>query len=161
MLEKTTGKRRAACLDNRVPPAHPPSGNHTRTHESQYQHAQRTSDNKLWVDHKKTMDTARRSWRRRRRCTSELHTAGYMAYLCVQSFASWLYRSLSVLYMRAISGTRGSSGFGSVSSEQMDSRTITIQHDAMSLFQAAWHTQEGQTSANRQTKQVAHNSTAH
>ena len=60
-------------------------------------------------------------------------TGCYMAYLCVQSFASWLYRSLSVLYMRAISGTRGSSGFGSVSSEQMDSRTSTTQHNNMIL----------------------------
>jgi hypothetical protein len=50
----------------------------------------------------------------------------YMAYLCVQSLANWLYRSLSVLYMRAISGTSGSSGFGSVSSEQIDSSTLLI-----------------------------------
>ena len=46
-----------------------------------------------------------------------------MAYLCVQSLASWLYRSLSVLYILAISGTNGSSGFGSVKSEQMESKT--------------------------------------
>lgn len=77
---------------------------------------------------KKTMDTARRSWQSRRRCANGC-TPCYMAYLCVQSFASWLYRSLSVLYMRAISGTRGSSGFGSVSSEQIDSRTVTIQQN--------------------------------
>jgi len=72
------------------------------------------------------MDTARRSWQSsvcKWSCAED-----YMAYLCVQSFASWLYRSLSVLYMRAISGTRGSSGFGSVSSEQMDSSTITNKH---------------------------------
>jgi len=49
-----------------------------------------------------------------------------MAYLCVQSLASWLYLSLSVLYMRAISGTNGSSGFGSVSSEHMDKRTLLM-----------------------------------
>lgn len=50
----------------------------------------------------------------------------HMAYLLVHSFASWLYRVLSVLYILAISGTSGSSGFGSVSIEQIDSSTLLI-----------------------------------
>lgn len=49
--------------------------------------------------------------------------APHMAYLCVQSFACWLYFSRSVLYILAISGTSGSSGFGSVSREPIDRRT--------------------------------------
>ena len=47
----------------------------------------------------------------------------YMAYLWVQVLAVFSYLFRSVLYMCAISGTRGSSGFGSVSREQMDSST--------------------------------------
>ena len=47
----------------------------------------------------------------------------HIAYLRVHSLASSLYFVLSVLYILAISGTRGSSGFGSVSSEQMDNNT--------------------------------------
>jgi hypothetical protein len=47
----------------------------------------------------------------------------YMAYLWVQVLAVFSYLCLSVLYMWAISGTRGSSGFGSVSREQIDSNT--------------------------------------
>ena len=47
----------------------------------------------------------------------------HMAYLRVHSRASSLYRSLSVLYILAISGTSGSSGLGSHKSEQIDSRT--------------------------------------
>lgn len=47
----------------------------------------------------------------------------HMAYFCVHSRASVLYLSRSVLYMRAISGTNGSSGFGSQSNEQIDSKT--------------------------------------
>ena len=46
-----------------------------------------------------------------------------MAYLRVHSLASSLYFSLSVLYILAISGTNGSSGFGSHNREQMDKRT--------------------------------------
>ena len=63
-----------------------------------------------------------------------------MAYFLVHSLASWLYLSLpmentlvtkpwpastylSVLKILAISGTRGSSGLGSQSREQTDSRT--------------------------------------
>jgi len=50
----------------------------------------------------------------------------YMAYLWVQVLAVFSYLCRSVLYMCAISGTRGSSGFGSVSREQMDSNTLDI-----------------------------------
>merc|ERR1719400_1395086 len=50
----------------------------------------------------------------------------YMAYFFVHSFASWLYFSLSVLKMRAISGTRGSSGLGSQSKEHTESKTLLI-----------------------------------
>ena len=46
-----------------------------------------------------------------------------MAYFLVHSLASSLYFSLSVLYTRAISGTKGSSGLASVSNEQIDSNT--------------------------------------
>lgn len=49
-----------------------------------------------------------------------------MAYLRVHSLASSLYFSLSVLYILAISGTNGSSGFGSHNREQMDKRTLEI-----------------------------------
>lgn len=46
-----------------------------------------------------------------------------MAYLRVHSRANSLYFSLSVLYILAISGTSGSSGFGSHSKEHIDSNT--------------------------------------
>lgn len=46
-----------------------------------------------------------------------------MAYLPVHSFAVLPYFVLSVLKMRAISGTSGSSGLGSVRSEQIDNKT--------------------------------------
>ena len=49
-----------------------------------------------------------------------------MAYFWVQLRAVASYLVLSVLYMWAISGTRGSSGFGSVSSEQMESSTLEM-----------------------------------
>jgi hypothetical protein len=48
-----------------------------------------------------------------------------LAYFVVHSLASWLYRVRSVLYIFAISGTSGSSGFGSVSMEHIDSSTET------------------------------------
>lgn len=48
---------------------------------------------------------------------------GHMAYFWVQSLAWSLYFFLSVLYKFAISGTNGSSGFGSVNSDVMESRT--------------------------------------
>ena len=47
----------------------------------------------------------------------------YMAYFLVHSFAQSLYLLMSVLYSLAISGTRGSSGLGSHSREQMDNST--------------------------------------
>lgn len=46
-----------------------------------------------------------------------------MAYFWVQLRAVVSYFGRSVLYMWAISGTRGSSGLGSVSSEQIESKT--------------------------------------
>ena len=50
-----------------------------------------------------------------------------MAYFLVHSFAQSLYLFMSVLYSLAISGTRGSSGLGSQSREQIDNNTwITI-----------------------------------
>ena len=51
------------------------------------------------------------------------YMAAYMAYFLHHSLASWLYLVRSVLKILAISGTRGSSGFGSQSSEQMDRST--------------------------------------
>lgn len=50
----------------------------------------------------------------------------YIAYFLVHSLASWLYLSLSDLNILAISGTRGSSGLGSQSSEHTDRRTLLM-----------------------------------
>jgi len=50
----------------------------------------------------------------------------HMAYFRVHSRASSLYRSRSVLYILAISGTNGSSGFGSHNKEQIDSSTLEM-----------------------------------
>lgn len=50
----------------------------------------------------------------------------HIAYFRVHSRASSLYFSRSVLYILAISGTRGSSGFGSHSREQIDNNTFEI-----------------------------------
>lgn len=47
----------------------------------------------------------------------------HIAYFLVHSRANSLYFSRSVLYILAISGTKGSSGFGSQSNEQIDNRT--------------------------------------
>ena len=47
----------------------------------------------------------------------------HIAYFLVHSLAHSLYFCRSVLYSLAISGTRGSSGLGSHSMEQMESRT--------------------------------------
>lgn len=47
----------------------------------------------------------------------------HIAYFLVHSFATSLYFDFSVLYMRAMSGTSGSSGLGSQSNEQIDNRT--------------------------------------
>lgn len=49
----------------------------------------------------------------------------HIAYLRVHSRASSLYFSRSVLYILAISGTNGSSGFGSHNNEQIDNKTET------------------------------------
>lgn len=49
-----------------------------------------------------------------------------MAYFWVHDRAVASYLALSVLYIWAISGTRGSSGLGSVSREQIDRRTCKI-----------------------------------
>jgi hypothetical protein len=46
-------------------------------------------------------------------------------YFLVHSLAVDSYLALSVLYKFAISGTRGSSGLGSVRREQMERRTAT------------------------------------
>lgn len=48
----------------------------------------------------------------------------HIAYFLVHSRANSLYFSRSVLYILAISGTRGSSGFGSQSREQIDNKTV-------------------------------------
>ena len=53
------------------------------------------------------------------------YMAAYMAYFLVHSFANWLYFSLSVLKILAISGTRGSSGLGSQRRLQMERRTCS------------------------------------
>lgn len=55
-----------------------------------------------------------------------------MAYFCVQLRADDSYLVLSVLHIWAISGTRGSSGFGSVSNEHMESNTCKIQRNTRS-----------------------------
>ena len=49
-----------------------------------------------------------------------------MAYFRVHSPAVFSYCFLFVLYNLAISGTKGSSGFGSVSKEQTDNNTLDI-----------------------------------
>lgn len=58
------------------------------------------------------------------------HTRGQcrypIAYFWVQLRAVVSYLALSVLYIWAISGTSGSSGFGSVNKEQMDNRTLDM-----------------------------------
>lgn len=50
----------------------------------------------------------------------------HIAYFLVHSRANSLYFSRSVLYILAISGTSGSSGFGSQSREQIDNKTFDI-----------------------------------
>ena len=54
------------------------------------------------------------------------HSRYNVAYLRVHSFASSLYLVRSVLYTCAISGTNGSSGFGSVNNEQILKSTFEI-----------------------------------
>lgn len=65
-------------------------------------------------------------------CLVSLLLQCHMAYLAVHSLAVELYFSLSVLYILAISGTRGSSGFGSVSNEHME-RSTEIKRKIFSL----------------------------
>ena len=48
----------------------------------------------------------------------------HIAYFLVHSLATSLYFDKSVLYVRAMSGTKGSSGLGSFRSEQIDSNTV-------------------------------------
>jgi len=50
----------------------------------------------------------------------------HIAYFLVHSFASSVYLCRSVLNILAISGTSGSSGFGSHSREQMESSTFEM-----------------------------------
>jgi len=50
----------------------------------------------------------------------------HIAYFRVHSLAKSVYFSLSVLNILAISGTKGSSGFGSQSKEQIDNSTFEI-----------------------------------
>ena len=49
-----------------------------------------------------------------------------MAYFLVHSLASSLYRGLSVLKIRAMSGTSGSSGLGSHNRLQIERRTVHV-----------------------------------
>lgn len=58
-----------------------------------------------------------------------LFVGQHMAYFWVQERAMESYLEVSVLYIWAISGTRGSSGFGSVSNEHIESSTY-IHHSA-------------------------------
>lgn len=55
--------------------------------------------------------------------SSVLHIVFYIAYFWVHSLAVFSYLGLSILYVLAMSGTRGSSGLGSVSKEQIDNKT--------------------------------------
>ena len=50
----------------------------------------------------------------------------FKAYFVVHSLAVNLYFSMSFSYNRAISGTRGSLGLGSLSSEQIDNNTWQV-----------------------------------
>lgn len=54
------------------------------------------------------------------------HSLNQVAYFLVHSLAVSSYLDLSVLYTCAISGTKGSSGLGSVSIEQIERRTIMV-----------------------------------
>lgn len=52
--------------------------------------------------------------------------AAYVAYLAVQSRAVASKACLFVLYWLAISGTRGSSGLGSVKRDEIDNKTLEM-----------------------------------
>lgn len=69
-----------------------------------------------------------------KQCSVWLPAANYpIAYLRAHSLAMSSYLGRSVLYMCAISGTSGSSGFGSVSSEQMDKSTCSSKPESIQL----------------------------
>eukprot|EP01084_Bolivina_argentea_P185179 319349_1 len=55
---------------------------------------------------------------------SHLIYFNYCAYFCVHSLANLSCAFLFVLYNFALSGTNGSSGFGSVNNEQIDNKTF-------------------------------------
>lgn len=56
-----------------------------------------------------------------------------IAYFWVQLLAVDSYFALSVLYMWAISGTNGSSGFGSVNNEHIESKTYKFTKDRIKI----------------------------
>lgn len=58
--------------------------------------------------------------------SSGRHFTHHIAYFLVHSRANSVYLSLSVLNILAISGTSGSSGFGSHNKEQMDNSTFDM-----------------------------------
>ena len=62
------------------------------------------------------------------------HSPTYTAYFLVHSLDILSYFSLFVLYRVAISGTRGSSGFGSVNREHIDNNTLLIVRAGLQLF---------------------------
>src|SRR5262245_13161757 len=72
-----------------------------------------------------------------------------MAYLRVHSLAVDSYLARSVLYTWAISGTSGSSGFGSVSMEQIESRTAVTETTRQSPVQSGPGRQAGRTKPRR------------
>lgn len=73
-----------------------------------------------------------------------------MAYFLVHSFASSLYRALSVLKIRAMSGTRGSSGLGSHNRLHIERRTVCVceerererKNDVMIMMYTQYNNQE-------------------
>ena len=73
--------------------------------------------------------------------SKEMHH--HIAYFCVQSLANLAYLSRSVLYNLAISGTRGSSGFGSVNSEQIDSSTEKKNKPTLTVMWSVTHYNTG------------------
>ena len=64
-------------------------------------------------------------------CRAVFYIAAYRA---TQSLAVLLYFDLFVLNTLAISGTRGSSGFGSLSREQMDKSTEKQNNFTLEIF---------------------------
>ena len=68
----------------------------------------------------------------------------HIAYFLVHSLAQSLYLATSVLKSLAISGTRGSSGFGSHSREHIDRSTWTGRVSLISSAQGNSHLGDGQ-----------------